>query len=30
VSNAVRATTALLEECVRSFDGEFWRVTQTA
>jgi len=29
VSNAVRATTTLLEECVRAFDGEFWRVTQT-
>ena len=30
VSNAVRATTALLEECVRSFDGEFWRVTHSS
>jgi LysR family nitrogen assimilation transcriptional regulator len=28
VSNAVRATTTLLEECVRAFDGEFWQVAQ--
>lgn len=29
VSNAVRATTALLQECVAAFDGEYWRLTTT-
>jgi LysR family nitrogen assimilation transcriptional regulator len=29
VSNAVRATTTLLEECVKAYDGEYWRVAKT-